>query len=214
MPGNIAEPAEQIMTDWVLGTGTPTRPTTPIKCRLMTALGTDAVGGTEVTGGTYTPQSVTFAAAALGGDTSNLLDLLFTLMPAVTVVGLELWDSAGTPKRLWFGPLTAAGSKAYTVTATTSIFTSAAHGLAAGDRVQLLGIDNDTAPPAGLSPTTVYFVVAPVTADTFQVSATSGGAFVVVTAAGGGIWQKCAPKTLNAGDTFELPAGQLTLSMG
>ncbi|MFF1684602.1 hypothetical protein [Streptomyces sp. NPDC058254] len=28
-------------------------------------------------------------------------------MPAVTVVGVEVWDSAGTPVRLWYGPLTA-----------------------------------------------------------------------------------------------------------
>jgi hypothetical protein len=28
-------------------------------------------------------------------------------MPAVTVVGVELWDSAGTPARKWWGALTA-----------------------------------------------------------------------------------------------------------
>jgi hypothetical protein len=28
-------------------------------------------------------------------------------MPAATVVGVEVWDTAGTPVRLWYGPLTA-----------------------------------------------------------------------------------------------------------
>jgi hypothetical protein len=27
-------------------------------------------------------------------------------MPAATVNGVEIWDSAGTPVRLWWGPLT------------------------------------------------------------------------------------------------------------
>jgi hypothetical protein len=27
-------------------------------------------------------------------------------MPAITVNGIELWDSAGTPVRRWFGSLT------------------------------------------------------------------------------------------------------------
>ena len=28
-------------------------------------------------------------------------------MPAATVVGVEIWDSAGTPVRLWYGALAA-----------------------------------------------------------------------------------------------------------
>jgi hypothetical protein len=28
-------------------------------------------------------------------------------MPAATVVGVEIWDNAGTPVRLWYGPLSA-----------------------------------------------------------------------------------------------------------
>jgi hypothetical protein len=108
MAGNITDAAEKLMMDWINGVGSPTRPTTPLKVRLMTANGTDSAAGTEVTGGTYTPQSVTFTAAS--GTTaaaSNNADLNFTLMPAATVVGVEVWDSAGTPVRLWYGALTA-----------------------------------------------------------------------------------------------------------
>jgi len=36
---------------------------------------------------------------------SNSADLVFAGMPAATVVGVEVWDSAGTPVRLWYGPL-------------------------------------------------------------------------------------------------------------
>lgn len=46
-------------------------------------------------------------AAAVSGATSNSADLVFAGMPACTVVGVEIWDSAGTPVRLWYGALSA-----------------------------------------------------------------------------------------------------------
>ncbi|MCX4816745.1 hypothetical protein OG601_47355 [Streptomyces sp. NBC_01239] len=42
-------------------------------------------------------------------------------MPACTIVGWEIWDSAGTPVRLWWGPLdankTLAAGDEYKITA-------------------------------------------------------------------------------------------------
>ncbi|MFE2047984.1 hypothetical protein ACFXAS_05715 [Streptomyces sp. NPDC059459] len=84
----------------------PTAPTTPLKVALVTAAGTDTTAGTEVTGGTYARKNLTVAAAT-NGATSNSADLVWTGMPAATVVGVEIWDNAGTPVRLWYGPLTA-----------------------------------------------------------------------------------------------------------
>jgi hypothetical protein len=92
--------------DASLGTAAFTATTAPLKCRLMTANGTATAAGTEVTGGSYASITVTFAAAATGSAASNVT-LNFTLMPACTVVGVELWDSAGTPVRKWFGALSA-----------------------------------------------------------------------------------------------------------
>lgn len=106
MSGNLTDAAELLVLDWVNGVGTPTRPTAPLKVRLMTANGSDSAAGTEVAGGSYTAQSVTLGAASAGAAT-NTADVTFTGMPAVTVVGLEVWDSAGSPVRLWYGPLTA-----------------------------------------------------------------------------------------------------------
>jgi hypothetical protein len=103
---NLSNTAENLTLDWVLGVGTPTRPTTPLKVALVTANGTDTAAGTEVTGGSYARQNLA-VAAAVGGATSNSADLVFTGMPAATVVGVEIWDSAGTPVRLWYGPLSA-----------------------------------------------------------------------------------------------------------
>lgn len=70
----------------------------------MTANGDDTTAGSEVTGGSYARQTLAVAAASAGA-TSNSADLVFSGMPATTVVGVEIWDSAATPVRLWYGPL-------------------------------------------------------------------------------------------------------------
>jgi hypothetical protein len=89
-----------------------TAPTTPVHCRLMTANGTNTSNGTELaTSGGYTSgtgaPTVTFAAASAGSKASNAA-VTVTNMPATTINGVELWSSDATPKRLWWGPLTAA----------------------------------------------------------------------------------------------------------
>lgn len=87
-----------------------TAPTAPIKVALVTVIGTATAAGTKVTGGSYADQTVTFAAATTGASPSTIasnVTLTYTNMPAVTVVGVDEWDSAGTPVRRWFGALTA-----------------------------------------------------------------------------------------------------------
>lgn len=106
MADNLSNTAENLVMDWINGVGTPTRPTTALKVALVTAVGTDATAGTEVTGGSYVRKNLTVAAAT-GGATTNSADLLWSGMPACTVVGWEIWDNAGTPVRLWYGPLDA-----------------------------------------------------------------------------------------------------------
>ncbi|MGW4493772.1 phage tail fiber protein [Streptomyces sp. NPDC004376] len=105
MADSLTNTAENLTLDWINGVGTPTRPTTPLKVALVTANGTDAAAGTEATGGGYARQTLT-VAASVSGATSNSADLVWSNMPAITVVGVEIWDSAGSPVRLWYGPLT------------------------------------------------------------------------------------------------------------
>lgn len=103
MADNLSGTAENRCLDFILGLSS-TAPTAPIKVALVTAAGSDTAAGTEVTGGSYARQTLSVAAAA-SGATSNSADLVFAGMPAATVVGVEVWDSAGTPVRLWYGPL-------------------------------------------------------------------------------------------------------------
>lgn len=106
MAANIVATISNQLLDSLVGNASYTV-TTPIKLRLMTANGTNAAAGTEVTGGSYASQNITFSSA--GSITTETLQnnvaVSFT-MPATTVTGIELWDSAGTPKRLAWGALT------------------------------------------------------------------------------------------------------------
>lgn len=99
------------MLDASLGTSAFTATSTPLHVRLMTANGSATSNGTELgTSGGYTAGSgaptVTFGAAVAEIATSNSA-VTVTNMPATTIVGIELWDSAGSPVRKWWGALTA-----------------------------------------------------------------------------------------------------------
>ncbi len=105
MADNLPDTIENQLLDALVGTSAYTV-TTPVKLALMTANGSDSAPGTEVTGGSYARQTIAFDAAS-SGSISNNAAISFTGMPACTVVGVEIWDNAGTPKRLAYGPLTA-----------------------------------------------------------------------------------------------------------
>jgi hypothetical protein len=86
--------------------------TWPLQLGLVTALGGDATGGTEVSGGGYVRQGITLSTPA-GGTIGHTNSMTFTL-PACTVVGGEVWNTS-TGKRVMHGPLpkpitTAAGA--------------------------------------------------------------------------------------------------------
>lgn len=85
--------------------------TATIKIRLMTANGSATAAGTELTtGGSYVAGTgintgTNWAAVSAGSQATNAV-LSQTNMPAATIVGIELWDSNGTPKRTEFGSIT------------------------------------------------------------------------------------------------------------
>jgi hypothetical protein len=104
MANNLPDAIENELLDALVGTDT-FSVTTPIKVALMTVNGDGTTPGTEVSGGSYARQVVAFTAAS-GGVIDNDDPVEFTNMPACTVVGIELYDNAGTPKRIAFGETT------------------------------------------------------------------------------------------------------------
>lgn len=90
-----------------------TRPAN-IYVALYTTATTDAGGGTEVTGGSYSRQAVATGAssgwgAPSGGSTSNTADITFTTATADwgTVTHVALLDAASSGNMLFHGALTA-----------------------------------------------------------------------------------------------------------
>lgn len=86
-----------------LGTAARVAPTTPMKLRLETVAGTAAAAGTELTG--YTPPTITFAAAS-AASASNNTALTVACSVGATINAQYVADSAGTPVRKIWGPLT------------------------------------------------------------------------------------------------------------
>jgi hypothetical protein len=114
--GAMSQAHANNVIDGSLATASFVASTSPIRCRLMTANGTVSSNGTELaTSGGYTSgtgaPTVAFAAASAGAAASSGA-VTVTNMPATTIVGVELWDSAGTPVRKWWGALTASKTTA------------------------------------------------------------------------------------------------------
>lgn len=105
----LSDHAEKLLLDWLMTTGSATRPTNWFVA-LYTAAPSDSGGGTEVSGGGYARQSATFAAATSpGGTTSNTNEITFTASGAAfgTVTHIGIFDASTGGNLLWHGALSA-----------------------------------------------------------------------------------------------------------
>lgn len=105
----LSDYAEKLLLDFLMTTGTATRPTAWYVA-LFTAAPNDTGGGTEVSAGGYARQSVAFSAAASpGGTTSNSGEVSFTASGGDygTVTHMGIFDASSSGNLLWHGALTA-----------------------------------------------------------------------------------------------------------
>jgi hypothetical protein len=110
MPALVTAEANRLL-DASLGVATYTAPTGSMKLALATSASSASAAGTEVTGGSYARQNITFGSASAGSST-NTGSVTFTNMPAATTTHVDVYDSNGTPRRAWFGPLSASKTTA------------------------------------------------------------------------------------------------------
>src|SRR4051812_14535109 len=84
-------------------------PPPPRELSLHTSPAAATPVGTEVAGGSYARQTITWTGAGtlVTGSTSNAAIINFTVMPVATTTDVNIFDSTGTPRRLWWGALTA-----------------------------------------------------------------------------------------------------------
>jgi hypothetical protein len=81
-------------------------PAATVYLALFTTATSDAGGGTEVTGGSYARQAITFSAAS-GGATENSGAVTFAGMPAATVTHAAIYDALTAGNMLFHGALSA-----------------------------------------------------------------------------------------------------------
>ena len=106
----LSDHAENLLLNFLMTTGTATRPTNWYLA-LYTAAPNDAGGGTEVSGNGYSRQSVSWdAASGTGGTTSNSGAVTFTASGGnfgnVTHIGI--FDASSGGNLLWHGAMAAA----------------------------------------------------------------------------------------------------------
>jgi hypothetical protein len=167
------------------------------------------VGVTEVA--SITRVAVTWAAPA-GGSVAHSGTLSLTIPTGNTVqtIGLYSAITAGTQEA--FFPIGATAKYgAATILASSDVITAYANGLANDDRVFVTGIDGG-AVPTGMAAGTLYYVVN-VATDTFQLSATSGGAAVNATTNGAVQWYRTVPQAFPSGGTLQLTTGNLVIDL-
>lgn len=104
----LSDYSEKLLLDWMMTTGSATRPTAWYVA-LYTAAPSDSGGGTEVSGSGYSRQSVAFAAASTpGGTTSNTGAVSFTASGGSwgTITHIGIHDASTSGNLLWHGGLT------------------------------------------------------------------------------------------------------------
>ena len=185
---------------------------TTVYLALHTGAPGDAGAANECTGGSYARQTSTWDAAVTDTLTGNTASVSFTGMPAVVapgVVAVSWWDAVSGGNCLLWGWLTNSAElpKPFVLVDTaTDLFLAPSHGYANNDLVTLSSEIGATTIPTGVSADTLYYVVSTLT-NSFQLSLTSGGAAISITATGSGFVQRIVPKTVNAGDTLTFSAG-------
>ena len=99
----ISNYLEDKLLDHVMRNTALTSPTT-VYLALFSSNPTDAGSGTQVSGGSYARQAITCGASS-SGTISNSAEISFTVMPAVTVTHIGVYDASTSGNLLFHGAL-------------------------------------------------------------------------------------------------------------
>lgn len=207
--GGLSDYLEGRFLDYL--TGVDIDPPAALYVALTSDVPTDSTW-TEITVNGCTRELITLTKS--GETVSNNADITFG--PASggawpEAKGWVILDANAAGNRQIHGEMIS-DPKVCTVDPATDTFTSTAHGKSNNDRVMIKNENGNM--PGGVTATTVYYVIG-ATANTFQISATEGGAAVNVTSAGDGTHKvyTCWYQTVQNGNELKIPSGQLQFSM-
>lgn len=170
-----------------------------------------ATGTSEVTGGSpaYARQAVTWSAASSGAKSAASVAGAFNVPSGTTIAYVGLWSAVSSGTFAGMGPNLASTQYAFTAAVSGNLFTAPGSGYSANQTVVLFPGAGGTM-PGGFTAGTVYYVVSP-SGTTFNLSATSGGGAITVSAAGSGIVQAMTLETFGAQGTYTLTGETLSL---
>lgn len=170
-----------------------------------------ATGTNELSGGTpaYARKAATWDAAASGSKAINGT-IVFDVAAAAVVRFVGFWTAVTGGTFLGMSPNAGTIPQAFVVPdASADVLECVAHGFVNTDTVVVWAVPGDPL-PTGLVEGTVYFVING-TVDDLQLSATSGGAAVAITAIGAGMLQKLVVETFGGQGTHTITACTMSL---
>ena len=101
MAGSASNYLENKLIDHSLGTTTFTKPTT-VYAALYTVAPSDSSAGTEVTGGSYARQAITFSAASSGSTSNNTkFCLICTISNYIYMPFLKIYIKTGLKIKIY-----------------------------------------------------------------------------------------------------------------
>ncbi len=172
-----------------------------------------STGTNEVTGGSpaYARKAATWAAAS-GRSKATSASMVFDVPASTTVRWVGFWDAVTAGNFLGMVPNGGGIPEAFAVNAagvTSNTFDAPSHGFANTNTVVVWTVPGASL-PTGVSEGTVYYIVGAAT-DTFQLSLTSGGAAIDITAVGSGFAQRIVEETFGAQGTHTVSTATMTL---
>lgn len=185
--------------------GTAPASITPYLCLL-----TNVETPTEPSGNAYAPVALTgsnFANNASSKTIANTAQIVFPTASGGSwgeIVGIAIKNGSSGSNYLRTSYLAPSSYFAFTGKASDDYITAPGHTFTNGQKVVFLTID-DSVLPTGLTQGTIYYVIG-VSGNTFQVSATSGGSAINISADGAGKVTRIIPLTVadNFRPTFDV----------
>lgn len=168
-------------------------------------------GTNEITGGSpaYARKGATWGAAASGAKATTA-SMVFDVPGATTVRWVGFWDAVTAGNFLGMTPNGGGVPQAFTVPdIANDTLECVAHGFTNGQTVVVWAVPGDPV-PTGLAEGTVYFVIS-ATTDDLQLSATSGGSAINITAIGAGFLQRLVEETFGGQGTHTVSSATMSL---
>lgn len=169
-----------------------------------------ASGANELSGGSYARIAVTWSSASSGTLNMSGTPYTFNVPSSTTVAFVGYWDASSSGNFSGMTPLGGASAYAFTAPSSTSTFLAPGSSYSANQTVVVFANGGATL-PGGLTAGTIYYVISP-SGDTFQLSTTSGGSAVSISADGAGVITAISTEAFVSSGTYALNSASWSLT--